>query len=472
MLAVGLNLSLFAFASVDEVAISNKVMSIQTKQENIQILIAEDPRQSLPKEINIPLGLQVALMSIQTKQENIQVLFAEDIAENLRQSLPKEINIPLGLQAAFDIEYLGAFRVTAGGQSSSDYAIGALGFNPINNSIYMAGHDYHKAIAEFEVPSDLSFEKKVSNIPEATVIQKYVTILDKKDVGKTTNKINGILFYNRKLLVSSEIWYDANARNLDNLQVISNAQNIKSSVFKGMLQLDGGAKAAGYMSKVPEELREKVGAEYLTGWASNYSITSRYSQGPSLYRFDPMQAINAVVTADRTIETNPLMVFPLSKGKQLVEGGNNYTSEISPLWGPIAKVKYGFIIPGTTYFLAIGWHAGIHSGIGYKIKQSNGRLCGGPCPYNSDDIYNYFWIFDVDDMLAADQPWLVRPISYGKWSHPYDNNSANQVIGGTYDNEKNILYLALNGAGQIGNYDRPPLIISYKVKVKNEISYN
>ena len=27
-------------------------------------------------------------------------------------------------------------------------------------------------------------------------------------------------------------------------------------------------------------------------------------------------------------------------------------------------------------------------------------------------------------------------------------------------------YLALSGAGQTGNYDRPPLIVSYKIKAK------
>jgi hypothetical protein len=398
--------------------------------------------------------------------KEIQVLFSEDIAEDIRQSKPNDINVPLGLEATLEIEYQGAFRVRAKGESTSDYAVGTLGFNPDNKSIYMAGHDYHGAIAEFEIPAELSFETQASNIPEAPVLQQYVKILNKKETGNTTNKINGILYHNQNLLVSSEIWYDGNADNRDNLQVFTNAQDIRSSSFKGMLQIDGGAKAAGYMFKVPEELTEKLGSEYLIGWASNYSITSRYSQGPSLFRFEPNQAIDAVLSVDKTVDTDPLMVFPLSEGKQLVEGGDKYTMDISPVWGPVAKVKYGFIIPETTYFLAIGWHAGVHSGIGYKITQDNGKICGGPCSYHSDDVYNYFWIFDVNDMLESEHPWLVSPISYGKWSHPYDEKGNNQVIGGTFDDKNDILYLALNGAGQIGNYDRPPLIISYKVKSK------
>jgi hypothetical protein len=396
--------------------------------------------------------------------EVVQTLFTDDIAKNIRQSEPNDINIPLGLQATLDIEYLGAFRVNADGQSSSNYAVGTLGYNPDNNSIFMVGHSHHNAIAEFKIPSELSFEKQPSEILEASVLQQYVTILDKKDVGNTTNKINGILYHKQNLLVSSEIWYDGNAKNLDNLQIFSNALDIRSSGFKGMLQISGAAKAAGYISKVPPELVDKIGTEYVIGWASNYSITSRYSQGPSLFRFEPNQAIDKVITISRKIDTEPLMVFPLSEGTQLVEGGNEYSFDISPIWGPVAKAKYGFIIPGTTYFLAIGQHSGLHSGVGYKITQEDGRLCSGPCSHDSLDIYNYFWMFDVNDMLKADKPWLVRPISYGKWSHPYDKSGTRGVLGGTFDDVNNILYLAISGAGQTGTYDRPPLIISYKIK--------
>ena len=403
---------------------------------------------------------------IETPKEDIQVLFAEDIEKDIRQSVPTDINIPLGLKATLDIEYLGAFRVVAQGESNSNYAVGTLGYNPDNNSLFMAGHAHHNAIAEFEVPSQFSFESLASNIPEAAVLQEYVTILNKKEVGNTTNKINGILYHNQNLLVSSEVWYDGSGSNADNLQVFSSAHEIRASGFTGMLQVEGQAKAAGYMFKVPDDLTEKIGTEYLIGWATNYSIVSRYSQGPSLYRFKPEQAIDSVLTVDRKIDTDALMVFPYAQGKQLVEGSDRYTLDISPIWGPTTNAKYGFIIPGTTYFLAIGQHSGLHSGIGYKITQDNGNSCGGPCPYERDDVYNYFWIFDVEDMLEAEQPWSVSPISYGKWSHPYDKSGTREVIGGTYDDQKNILYLSIRGAGQTGDYDRPPLIISYKIKSK------
>ena len=289
-----------------------------------------------------------------------------------------------------DIEYLGAFKVNAGGESGSDWAVGTLGFNPDSNSLFMAGHAHDNAIAEFKIPSELSFDPEVANINNALVLQKYVKILGKKEVGNTTNKINEILYLNQNLLVSSEVSYDGNGSNRDNLQVFSNAHNISSSDYKGMLQVEGAAKAAGYMFKIPTDMQDKIGSEYLIGWASHYNITSRYSQGPSLYSFKPNQAILAVPSVNRVVNTTPLMVFPLEEGKQLVEGGQSYKLDISPIWGPVTRARYGFIIPGTNYFLAIGSHAGIHSGVGYKITQDSGWLCGGPCPYESADRYNYF----------------------------------------------------------------------------------
>jgi hypothetical protein len=395
-----------------------------------------------------------------------QVLFEEDIARDIRQSIPTEVNIPLGIQATLDVKYLGAFRVEAGGESTSNYAVGTLGYNPSNNSLFLAGHDNHKAIAEFAIPSAFSKEALVINITQAAVLQDYTKILTKKSVGNDTDKINGILYYKENLLVSSEIWYDGNASNMDNLQVFSNVNDIASSNVKGMLQIENGARAAGYMSKLPADLADSLGSDFLIGWASNYSITSRYSQGPSLHLFSPQEAVDAVLTIDRQVKTDAMMVFPLEEGKQLVAGANSYSMDISPIWGPEAKVKYGFVIPGTSIFMALGANGGLHSGVGYKITQDDGTVCGGACTYEASDNYNYFWLFNINDIVSAENPWSVRPISYGKWSHPYDNGGEHSVIGATYDEQRKLLYLSLSSAGKVREYDRPPLIVAYSLGKK------
>ncbi len=89
-------------------------------------------------------------------------------------------------------------------------------------------------------------------------------------------------------------------------------------------------------------------------------------------------------------------------------------------------------------------------------------MCGGPCPYTAGDSYNYYWLFDVDEILAATDVYDPRPYDYGKWSVPYDDGGRHKVIGATFDPAKRVLYVALGNAAQVGDYDRPPLILTFQ----------
>jgi hypothetical protein len=200
-----------------------------------------------------------------------QVLFEADIAEDIRQSTPTDANILLGIQATLDVEYLGAFRPLTADNRGSNSAMGTLGYNPANNSLFMAGHPSESAIAEFEIPNEFSKEQNPENIIQANVLQEYFTILDKRDIGNQTNRINGLLYYNGNLIVTSEIWYDANADNKDNVQVFSNANDLSSSSYVGMLQLEGEAKAADYMSEIPNNLKSTLNADYIVARGAKIS---------------------------------------------------------------------------------------------------------------------------------------------------------------------------------------------------------
>jgi hypothetical protein len=393
-------------------------------------------------------------------------LFEDDIKRDIVQSTPTAINVPKGLAARLDIEYLGAFRVVAQGESNSGGAVGTLGFNYDNNSLYLAGWSREHAIAEFRIPNEFSFENDAIDIPSASVLQDYVIIRERKQEGKANNRINGMLYYEQNLLVTSEIWYDATGANKDNLQVFSDSMALATGNYKGMLQLEGEAKAAGYMSIIPEMWQEAFGGEYLAGWASNYSITSRYSQGPSLYVFDPEEAVFTADMNNKKVKSTSKMVFPLGNGTTLVKDGSVNKRDISPIWGPSSRANYGFIVPNSDIFMVVGKHSGIHSGIGYKIIQDNGHECGGPCTYEADDNYNYFWLFDVNEILDAQSPHEIQPISYGKWSHPYDKSGKYRVIGAVFDHVQKRLFVTIELAGSLSLYDYAPLVISYGLKAK------
>ena len=141
----------------------------------------------------------------------------------------------------------------------------------------------------------------------------------------------------------------------------------------------------------------------------------------------------------------------------------------SPLWNPLSRAVFGFFVPNYTTFVAIGSTAGLYSGIGYKGTQENGVACGGPCPFLLNDYDNYYWMYGIDDVIAADHVYDPIPSAYGKWDIPYDRPSNNmngqpglhRILGGTIDDDAGILYIALEGAGEVSDYDFPPLIVAY-----------
>lgn len=384
-----------------------------------------------------------------------KVLYDEDIAEVMPVSTVDNPHVPLGLQAQFNVDYQGAFRALAGGESSSNFAVGTLGFNPSKNSLFLAGHAHHNGIAEFQIPDSFSFESEAKNILKADVLQSYVKLLDDSN----NDKITGMLAYGDNLLVTSEVWYDGNGRNKNNLQSL-NINDIASS-DKSLKQLDGAARIAGYMSPIPNGMQSTLDGDYLVGWSSVYSITSRYSQGPSLATFKPQDAIDN----ELQIPTDIKQVYPLYTG-DLVPGANGWQDEVSPIWSALAKGRYGFIIPDTSIFMVVGSQAGLHSGIGYKITQDNGNLCGGGCTYEASDNYNYYWLYDVHEIVADSDLSDAKPFSYGKWIMPFKG----QIKGAVFDPDSSNLYISISGAARVGKYDRPPMIVAYSIVASGDMA--
>ena len=108
------------------------------------------------------------------------------------------------------------------------------------------------------------------------------------------------------------------------------------------------------------------------------------------------------------------------------------------------------------------------SGIGYKAVQADGHVCGGPCPYDPTDRYNYVWLYAVDDILAAEcAPTTPRPYYRGVWDVPFDDNGEHSIIGGSWDETEGTLYVALAEAAQVGTYDRPPLIVTFSISAQS-----
>ncbi|MCB9594066.1 MAG: hypothetical protein H6719_15135 [Sandaracinaceae bacterium] len=387
---------------------------------------------------------------------------------------------PDGLLGIDDLTYVGAFRIASDmyGASTPDYATGALGYCPERRSLYLAGFDPDAMIGEFAIPDPLGTGTDVAGLPAVdSALQGFAPVLSRATGGNPEglDKVTGMLWVDGDLIVNANVWYDADGATRDTTLIVRGGQ--LDGTVDGYLRLEGGALAAGYMAPIPEVWRDALGGTTLVGWASNYSIVSRYSVGPSLYAFDAEAVVGAPL-GGTTIATTAWMSFPYSEGVYLADDALEYqcdvladmvTTECAPgavasdLWNFVSKAMYGFIVPGTRTFALFGSLGGSRTGLGYKITQDDGNLCGGPCARGADDYDNYYWFFDLDDILTAATPSAPRPYAYGPWSVPFDDGGRHAIIGGAYAPDTGLLYLSLSGAGQVGDYDRPPVIVAYDV---------
>ncbi|MFH2010260.1 MAG: hypothetical protein ABI333_26915 [bacterium] len=368
-----------------------------------------------------------------------------------------------------DLEFAGAFRFTNGdfGISNVNYAVGVLAYNPEHHSLFIVGHDHQTAIAEYPVVTP-GMQTVVADLPETgDPLQPFADVLDTGGNPEALDRITGMLWVDGSLIVNAEQWYDAPGDNVDTTLVIADADDLEGA-RDGYFELSGAAHSAGYMGPISAAWQADFGADYFTGWSSVYSIVSRYSVGPSLWTFDPADLLTGSASTDPQITATAFMNYAYG-GTLLSAGALDWAAQgelgpfppADPLWNILSRGRYAFFVPGTRTFAVIGSTAGLETGIGYKAVQQDGAVCGGPCPYGTDDYYNYYWLFDVAEILAAENSFDPQPYAYGIWEIPFDAGGEHAVIGATLDPDGGTLYVALGNAGQLGDYDRPPLIITY-----------
>lgn len=402
-----------------------------------------------------------------------------------------------------DLVYQGAFRIPADtfGESTSNYSEGIFTYNPDNNSIFLVGHVRSEAIAEFSLPNLVLSTNSISELNLAKNIQPYSIILNRIQNGNPENidRISGLYYKQGKVFINAATFYDAAADNVDTTVIIENASDITQSVISGFYELEGAVHSAGWISEIPDPYKIHLGGNYITGHADNYAINSRNSMGPTAFVLN----LSNIYNTETIIPTEPLIDFSLSNYlniKELDTAGDwqtwgtnvsaiasgdykipdldvdgNVITRGNNLWTEKSNAHYGFLVPGSRTYAVFGSSGGHNSGIGYKITQSDGNICGGFCSYDADDNYNYYWLWDVMDLIdvknGIKQPHEVTPYDYGELKLPFQVNGfsgeqqLNKVGGGYYDSNEKFLYLSLKFAGQTGHYDRPPIILKYKINI-------
>lgn len=375
-----------------------------------------------------------------------------------------------GLIQIDDLNYVGAFAIPAEtfGTSSANWALGTIEVN--GNSLFMAGHNHHDAIAEFTIPplvnskniADLNYSKS----PQ----QAFTTVFDRVAGGNRENldQIVGMELYNGKLIVNATEYYDAPADNRLSTFVVQESDNLEKSSLSALNSVKGRARAAGWISSIPEKWQTLFGCSHISGSSSGDPIIARLSVGPSAFCFNIEDLTNAE-KADKasTITTRELLGFSLDRPLQedlFNERGDN------TLWTHISQARYGFIVPGTRTYATFGTSGGHASGIGYKITQQDGNLCEGYCASDPADIQNYYWFWDMSEMARVFNGSLnasaLEPYAHGEFNVPFQTDkNINPIGGGSYDETTGLLYLSIREANTtLSQFENPPVIVAYKIK--------
>lgn len=367
-----------------------------------------------------------------------------------------------------DFRYEGAFRLPADtyGESSLNYSEGPIAYNPDNHSLFLVGHSHQQALAEFAIPS-LVLSSRLSDLEMASSpLQAFSSVLERTTGGnpEALDRIGGMAWLSSatgsQLLVNAYEYYDAPADNSETTQCIRDASDLAGSGIDGYFTFDGGAgHTSGWISSIPEEWRLLLGGTHITGQSSGLPIIGRLSVGPSAFAFDADDIIGEGPVPE-PVPTVTLLDFSLAH--PLSDDLSNESGENS-LWTHLSRVVYGFIVPGSRTYVTLGHSGGHVSGVCYKCIQLDGHECGGYCPPDPNDLYLYYWLWDVNDLVAvktgALAPYAVRPYEYGEVPAVFP---ATELGGGSFDPVTGLLYLTLQRADtEQGTYSNPPVVAAY-----------
>jgi hypothetical protein len=355
-----------------------------------------------------------------------------------------------GLVQAADLNYLGAFNVPQGdlGISTFEYGGTAIAYNPADRSLLMVGHDWDQAIAEIDIPGFGTGD--VTQLPTAPMLQPFSKVLSRVPNNTLDPsemiKVGGLAVDGNRIIGTAYEYYDGAGDAVDSHFTLSSL-NLATANVTGLYQVGelGGGFVGGYMTQVPHEWQDEVGAPYLTGQAA-LSIISRTSAGPAAFGFDPNQL------GPTTAPVEPLVYYPIDHPLASVETQN-------PLFNTTTQIR-GVVMPkGSDSVLFIGshgvgdWWYGDATGDPFRHDQG---------PHAPPYVYQV-WAYDIHDLIAIRdgrlQPWEAQPYSVWQLDLPYADG-ANEIGGVAYDEGSGQIFVS-----QLHGNDAYPVVHAFDLNV-------
>jgi hypothetical protein len=345
-----------------------------------------------------------------------------------------------------------------------------LGYNPTNNSLFLAGHTYNQWVAEISIPT-LVNSTDINSLNTASIRQNFADLSagHRNDMEPVNGcKLGGIIMNGTKLVISDYAYYDGNySANLTHFE--ANANWTANGVgFSGLKRVDipGSIQAGfigGYMANIPAAWQSQLGGSALTGKA-DIPIIARTSLGPAAFSFVPSQ----VAAASGTIPANPLIYYDQYNNHwrfYLQSTGtwsyNTAAWSVNNDFSDMASMVNGVVFPEKSRTILF-------------FGRDGDTTCYGdvpPCvdPANQDHGFHGYpyhykvWAYDANDLLAvkngAKEPWEIVP--YAMWSPSLPFYGQEHIVAGVaYDPATQRIYLAVDhGEGNL------PVIHVYQVNV-------
>ena len=369
-----------------------------------------------------------------------------------------------GLLLAGNLVHQGVFHVPggihAGGQANAGFEYGgtALAYNPVKNSLYLAGHDWDQFVGEVSVPALGGTGTLLQTLVDPT--EGKLASVNPSDSG--SKKLGGMLVLSDSLVITGFSFYDGSGT-----QALSHFMRPLSLSTKGQVVGPyrvgslGGGFYAGYMGVIPAEWQAALGGSAITGQCC-LSVISRTSYGPAAFAFNPTVTGQTASSLLYYTGSNPLEPYGA--------GGTH------PLFNGTTKVR-GVVFPkGTSSVLFIG-STGVgaycygqgtsdsslngkgvpgESGVQYCYDPTNGSKGEHAYPYQS-----FVWAYNANDLAAVKagsmSPWAPRP--YATWQLTDITGGMDMVGGVAYDAGANRIFVSQKfGDGDL------PLIHVYTVK--------
>lgn len=401
-----------------------------------------------------------------------------------------------------NIQYAGAFRLDANRHGATEYdrlnyqnkVIIGINNTTGNMLVTGAGEANTQNFGEFEIPA-LSTSTNLTDLNIAANTQDFVNVINQLPLNTPDSGVsggapydddaNGISIYglfekDNKIIFHYSRYYD-NADGLNNtfsdevIGVKGNATDISgANDTSGAFLYDNGQKCCGWISPIPAEHQAALGGEHLAGFSNGTSrgILSRHSIGPSAYVVDLDDILNPIPANGSTIATEVCMDFsyPNAMGISDTTGIDDTLLEAGRIWNNATESNYGFIVPGTDTYLVVGHQAGYNSGLSYKARSGSSQTDWGDYDANQPDDYrNVYYMFDVNDLIAAKNgqmnPHDIMPYEWGTLDVPFDGSpeaGIKKLSGATFDPATGRLYVSLTYADNSqGQLSAQPLICAY-----------